>query len=184
MSLLLIYQIENELKQNRTIEVAEQLGFKVKEVSIGEVHQKIGALVGLEGYELSKEPGDISRAPSHEMILFANTTQKMIQDFITALRMDNFVFPHKAALTETTKDWTFRMLVNHIEKENRVFKAYNRLGRDVKKALILLEETKDAELERIIEEARALYDLGEDLSERNVLAVQVKLDEAIKRLSK
>lgn len=183
MSLLLIYQIENEVKQERLLEVAQELEFEVREVSLGETHEKVGALVGLEGFKKTGEIGDLDRAPSHEMILFANTDHSKIQEFISRLREDNFFFPHKAALTQTTKDWTFRMLVNHIEKENKVVRAYARLMKDIAKAEVYQEKINNDSLQAIIEEAKALKDLGEDLSERNIKLVQAKLDNFIRELA-
>lgn len=184
MSLLLIYQIENEIKQDRLVEVAQELGFQVREVAQGQAHEKVGALVGLEGFELSGQIKDLDRAPEDELILFVNTEHKLIQELISRLREENFFFPHKAALTKTTIDWTFRMLVNHIEHENKVVRSYARLMKDVAKAEAYQNKAQRPELEAILEEARALKDLGEDLSEKNIRLVQAKLDEFILNLNK
>lgn len=183
MSLLLIYQIENEIKQERLVAVAKEIGFTVKEVSQGQAHEKVGALVGLEGYPLSGEIKDLDRAPSGEMILFANSDHASIQELITRLREENFFFPHKAALTKTTIDWTFRMLVNHIEQENKLVRAYARLMKDIAKAEVYQEKVQLPELQSIIDEAKALKDLGEDLSERNIRLVQGKLEAFLSKMA-
>lgn len=179
MSLILIYQMDPMEKQETLLSIAKDLDLEVKEISQGEVHQKVGALVGLEGYEKTDEKGDLSRAPESEMVLFANVERQKIYDTIDRLREEGYTIPHKAALTRTTQDWTFRMLVNHIEQENKTVRAYTRLISRVKKAEVLQVKVEDKELQKAIEAAYALRDLGEDLSERNIREVQVQLDEAM-----
>jgi len=118
---ILIYHIEDPEKKAALIEEAEKLDFIVREVSEDEVGEKIGYLVGMDNYV---ENGMSAVPPQEEMILFAGADSLSIQTLLKNLRETPHRFPHKANLTETTKDWSFKQLVEHIEVEHRVVEAY------------------------------------------------------------
>lgn len=181
---LFIYNVEDELRKNKLVEAAEDIGFEITEITIGDLDEKIGYLVGIEGYEKSDKEPNLDNVPDEEMLLFVDVGYPPIKELMERMAKENYRFPHKAALTETTKNWTFKQLVNHIKKENQIVTEYSKLINSMKYALGLEGGQEDRELKQVIVDTQALKELGETLSERHIRGLQVRVDEIIKRLSK
>lgn len=178
---ILIYHIEDPKKKEALIREGQALDFIIKEVSEDEVAEKIGYLVGMEGYD---ESGLSSVAPQEEMILFAGADSLSISNLLQNLRETPYRFPHKASLTETTKDWSFKQLVEHIEVEHRVVNAYSKLVSSARHALALVGEKKNEELEKLLIEMQDLKEYGEDLREDHIYPLQDRMDKLIEKIKK
>lgn len=176
---ILIYHIEDPEKRETLIREGEALDFIIREISDDEVGEKIGYLVGMEGY---KESGISALAPQEEMILFAGADSLSISNLLQNLRETPYRFPHKASLTETTKDWSFKQLVEHIEVEHRVVNTYSKLVSSARHALALLGDKKDEELEELLIEMQDLKKHGEDLTEEHIHPLQERMDHFIEKL--
>ncbi|MDO5301390.1 MAG: DUF3783 domain-containing protein [Tissierellia bacterium] len=178
---ILIYEIDSKIKEARLREMAKRINLEVVAVTKDEIHNKVGALAGLSGYEL-RDPDEEDlklEAPSAEMVLFVGVDYQDIVDLLGTLREEDHSFPHKANLTPTTKDWSFRALVKHIEVENLIVRAYMRLARDCQAAEELNKELQDPEIIEAVEYAKALQGMGEDLSLRHIEQAQEKLNQAL-----
>lgn len=180
--LILAYQIENEVKAQALKKEAQDLGLEVRVLGPGDVHHKVGYLAGLEGYEASEKRLDPEKIAQSEMILFVDTPRDVLGQVLSRLQAQNFIFPHKATMTQSTKDWTFNYLVGHIEAEHAVMTAWGEMVKDVKRALAIREEAQDQDLEDALNDIQALRDLGDSISLKNVRQAHMRLVEVLDRL--
>ncbi|MDO5037409.1 MAG: DUF3783 domain-containing protein [Tissierellia bacterium] len=181
---LLIYQIENEVKDQALRQEAQAQGIEVREIKPSEVHHKVGYLAGLEGYEPSQDSLDPAKIEESEMILFVNTPREVLGQVLAQLHSQNFIFPHKATLTKSSKDWTFNYLVGHIEAEHQVMTAYARMMKDVKRGLALIERERDPQVEEALMTIQALQEMGDMLSLDNLKAAHLDLLAALEKYDK
>lgn len=172
MSTLIYYGIENEERQNKLLETADKLQIEKREVDPKELGEYLGYLAGLPGYDKRSKEEEIVK---EELLVFVDFSSELLQKFLLDLREKGEIFPHKAAMTETTKDWTFGRLVRHIQNENAVVTAWAQMIPIVKNSLEKQKTSPTKEREEAIEWSKKLREKGEDLTEEDVR-------EAIRRL--
>lgn len=172
MSTLIYYGIENEKRQTKLLETADKLQVEKREVLPEELGEFLGYLAGLEGYD---KTGNQEESVAEELLVFVDFSSELLQKFLLDLREKGEIFPHKAAMTETTKDWTFGHLVRHIQNENAVVTAWAEMLPIIKNSLEKQKVSPTAERAEAIEWSKNLREKGEDLTEEDVR-------EAIRRL--
>ena len=172
MSTLIYYGIENEERRNKLLETADHLKIKKRQVKPEELGEYLGYLAELPGYEKTDKKEEIVE---EELLVFVDFSSELLQEFLLDLREKGEIFPHKAAMTETTKDWTFGRLVRHIQNENSVVTAWAEMIPLVKNSLEKQKTAPTKEREEAIEWSKKLREKGEDLTEEDVR-------EAIRRL--
>ena len=124
MSLIIYYGIKNEERKARLIKAAREQDIALREVAQDEVGEYVGYLAGLESYE---KIGGAEDAPEDELLVFVDLHSHDLQHILVSLRDMGEVFPHKAALTETNKDWTFARLIKHIRRENAIVQEWSKM---------------------------------------------------------
>ncbi len=144
---ILIYGFRDEDRLNRIREICGELGIKIIEAKETDLNEKLGYLVGLEGYESVNQPS--STVFDTEYMNLAFFDNESLNSFLIRLREENLVVPHKSALTDTTKDWTLGYLIDHIMEEHRFMMLFN-------SAKKLLEYSKGLGREDIGDEIKSL----------------------------
>lgn len=159
--LLLTYKIENDHKKNKLRELADSLDFRIKDIKEDQVGQKVGYLAELEGFKKDMQ-AVAKKAEEVELILFVNFEEEKLIEVLKELKKEGLYFPHKAGITDTSKDWEFNYLLSHIQKENEMVVAYSNLSRDVN---YIRKKTDlcDEELERLMKEAESYGYMGDKL---------------------
>lgn len=172
MTKLIYYGIDEDKRKDVLLNTADAFNIATKEVKDEELGELLGYLAGLEGYEASGKGGD----PVHEeLLVFVDFPSELLQKFLLAMRDKGEVFPHKAAMTETTKDWTFERLVRHIKDENAVVTAWAEMLPLVKENLQRQKKEPTDARKAALEWSQNLRLKGDDLTEEDVR-------EAIRRL--
>lgn len=172
MSQLIFYGIKSEARRAHLLEAAAAQAIDVREVKKEEVGELLGYFAGLEGYE---KTGNMEEAPEDELLVFVDLHSHDLQDILLALRKMGEIFPHKAAMTETNKDWTFARLVKHIRRENAVIQAWSQMMAVAKEVIEAQESEPTKAREEALTFAKDLRLKGEDIEEGDV-------KEAIRRL--
>ncbi|MDD7363525.1 MAG: DUF3783 domain-containing protein [Peptoniphilus sp.] len=172
MTKLIYYGIDDGERKDILLDTADAFDITKREVKDEELGELLGYLAGLEGYEKAGEGGD---PIGEELLVFVDFPSNLLQQFLLELRQKGEVFPHKAAMTETTKDWTFGRLVNHIQRENSVVTSWSELLPVVKESLEKQKQVPTKARQDAIEWTKALRSKGDDLTEGDVR-------EAIRRL--
>lgn len=168
--MLLVYGITNE-KLAFIKDLAGSFQIPIRVVSEEETLYTAGCLAGLEDADQRKFvkedfPEDI------EFLLFCQLDRKTLYNFIDQAKENGYVFPHKAILTETTKNWPFSYLLGHIAQEHKLSQAYQRLGKKIKNL--------NQKNQGLIQEAKDLAKMGEDLTLDHIFQVEEKVDQALK----
>lgn len=165
---LLAYGFEKDGNKYKVIkELADKHKIEFFDIEEDMIDQKVGYLMGLEGYKKTEEKDDDNEKRDIEFLLFSDFDRKDLTDFLLELRNEGIVVPHKSIITEVTKDWKFKHLVSHIEVEHRVMEKFAKLGTYVKKAKERLKEERDAELQMAVDSAEELTKMNE-LTEKDV----------------
>lgn len=160
--LLIVYGLSKD--QQNALEEITKGTIDILEPTPDVIHQRVGYLAGLSGYEREELPAK-NFPKDIDFLLFCFTPQKNLYEVLTGLNERGYTFPYKAALTETTKDWQFSFLLEHIVEEHKLVQAYNHLGVLVKKAEEYIVEHPNVEIEKNIQQAKALPKIyGEELT--------------------
>ncbi|MDY3118280.1 MAG: DUF3783 domain-containing protein [Peptoniphilus sp.] len=176
MSKIIYYGIENESRKAHLLEAAEAEGIEVREVAPEEVAEDVGYFAGLDGYEKKNR---VSEAPKEELVVFVGLHSHALQKILLTLREKGEIFPHKAAMTDTNKDWPFVRLIYHIRRENAIVRAWSDMLAVAKEAT---EKQKTAPTEARAEAiafAKALRLKGEAMEEADVLEATRRLKESL-----
>lgn len=152
-------------RYNEILNVSNKFNIDVKNIEESDLNQKVGYLMGLPGYEKSKEEKNDKK--DLEFLLFSDFDRSELSSFILELRKLGISIPHKSVITETTKDWDFKYLLEHIEVEHRTMQKFNALGEYVKKARSVLEKEENKELENALNRALELTKM-KDLTEKDI----------------
>lgn len=163
---ILTYGFDKDSKRYADIvEIANKFNIEIANVEEEKLLEKVGFLMGIEGYESSKDKSEERK--DIEFLLFSDFDRKDLSDYLIALRDAGINVPHKSVITEMTKDWTFKELLEHIEVEHRVMEKFNLLGTYVKKGREILEKEENKALELAIEGALELTKM-KDIAEKDV----------------
>ncbi|QHI71667.1 DUF3783 domain-containing protein [Aminipila terrae] len=145
--LVLLYQLgEDTSRGSRIRAILKNLDIEVKNIEKTQINETIGYLAGMEGFGKSEDAynGDDYTT---EFIIMNALSESKLDAFLHAMMSQNLRIEHKAAVTDTNKNWTFRQLVGDIGEENEVFVALLELGKLAKegeKLDIKLYDTKNA----------------------------------------
>ncbi|WP_215506446.1 DUF3783 domain-containing protein [Peptoniphilus sp. EMRHCC_23] len=176
MSRLIFYGVDDEARRAHLLEAAEAQAIDVREVKKEEVGELLGYFAGLEGYE---KTGEAAEAPEEELLVFVGLHSHDLQKILLTLREMGEVFPHKAAMTETNKDWPFARLVTHIRRENAIIQAWSQMMA-VAKEVIQAQETEPTQArDEALTFAKDLRLKGEDIEESDVREAIRRLKESL-----
>ncbi|SHH46682.1 protein of unknown function [Anaerosphaera aminiphila DSM 21120] len=175
---LLIYGFNrDELKYNTICETAKNYDIEVGEISYEDISQKVGTLMKFPGYE--REDKKAVEAPEIEFLLFSDFDREPLMSFLKDLREAGLAVPYKSVVTETSKDWEFSYLLEHIQEEHLVMTKFNELGKLVKRAQDVLEKKESKNLRETLEyviEIKNFSEINEEIIEERYN----KLVEALK----
>lgn len=153
----LLYFGFKEQRLEKVLKTAKKFGIKTTEVKDEDFEQKVGFLFQLDDFKREEiEKGEI---PSVEFMIFSDFDRKVLQSYLIELKENGVNIPFKSVLTETTKDWSFSYLIEHIQDEHEVVKSFNELGTLIKKAQKKLDENEDPKLREAIEYALSIREI-------------------------
>ncbi|WP_036729577.1 DUF3783 domain-containing protein [Peptoniphilus mikwangii] len=161
----------------KLIEIANNLGIETETVKYDDIDKKVGILMGVEvdDTEYNSSCDEIGEI---EFLLFSDFEREVLGKFAFEIKQEGIIIPHKAVITPTSKNWSFRYLISHIKDEHKIVNKYNELGRLIKKAQEKFEKenNNNNNLKEEIDFALSIREL-KDISEKDI-------DERYNRLSK
>ena len=176
MSLIIYYGIKGEERKAHLIEAARAQDIALREVARDELGEYVGYLAGLDGYE---KLGGAEDAPEEELLVFVDLHSHDLQNILMALRDMGEVFPHKAALTETNKDWTFARLIKHIRRENAIVQAWSQMLAVAKECMEKQKTNPTDARAEALAFAKDLRLKGEAMEEADVKEAIRRLEESL-----
>ncbi|MDO5027183.1 MAG: DUF3783 domain-containing protein [Tissierellia bacterium] len=173
---ILIYGIKGE-----RLEILERVAsdhkFGLRPIRDYELDLKVSEILENKERDFG-DLGEIKGIEDFEYMLFANIHDQELYNFLEDIKGQGVYIAHKAVLTKTNVNWTLRYLINENKEEHVVMTLYGQLIKAMKVARGLLEETKDQELEGLMERAEGYmqpreFDFDELKEIYNSLALRI-----------
>lgn len=113
---LLLYHFDDKIKSG--IEnIAQQLGIEVQYIEDHQIHETMGYILNIDGFEKS-EPLDKEIQLENEFMFFAGMTDQQLDLLLEIFKVSGVPFiPYKAMLTERNVEYTFYQLYQNVAHE-------------------------------------------------------------------
>lgn len=112
---VLIYHLDDKISQ-AIKKIMSQLDVAVKEIKDCDIHQSMGYLIGIPGYEDSQETFDDKL--EKEFIFFAGFTDEQLDLVLEIFKAAQIPYiPYKAMLTPDNVVYPFYRLYQNVEEE-------------------------------------------------------------------
>ena len=113
---ILLYHVDEKLKA--IIErLCQQIGVVVKEIDDADIYQKMGYLLGIDGFE-RLEDQEIDINMDQELLFFAFMTKEQLDILLDVFKAAEIPFiPYKAMLTESNIEYLFYQLYENVAHE-------------------------------------------------------------------
>lgn len=132
------------VKGSKIRAILEEMGIKAVTVEKSQINQSVGYLAGYKGFAGDAEAFTDSGYTA-EFMLMSGLSETQLDQFLAKMRAADAVIDHKATVTETNKQWSFKELIGEIEEEHEVMQAWLALKNAVKEAEALQEADYSAE---------------------------------------
>lgn len=105
--------------------VLVRMGIRIKNIAPEQTHQKIGFLVGIDGYtkEDAPNPSLADDNISEEMLVLHQFSERRLNELLANLRKAGVRIALKAIVTESNTDWTFLELYQELKEEHAAMMA-------------------------------------------------------------
>ena len=132
------------VKGSKIRAILEEMGIEAVTVEKSQINQSVGYLAGYKGFAEDEEAFTGSGYTA-EFMLMSGLSETQLDQFLAKMRAADAVIDHKATVTETNKQWSFKELIGEIEEEHEVMQAWLALKNAVKEAEALQEADYSAE---------------------------------------
>lgn len=132
------------VKGSKIRAILEEMGIAAVTVEKSQINQSVGYLAGYKGFAGDAEAFTGSGYTA-EFMLMSGLSETQLDQFLAKMRAADAVIDHKATVTETNKQWSFKELIGEIEEEHEVMQAWLALKNAVKEAEALQEADYSAE---------------------------------------
>ncbi|WP_053956403.1 DUF3783 domain-containing protein [Inediibacterium massiliense] len=151
-AMVLLYQLgEDSARGSKVRQILKDLNIEVKTIEKSHINETIGYLAELDKYETANNPYNGDDYDT-EFIIMSALSESKLDAFLYAMMEQNLRINHKAAVTDTNKDWTFKQLIGDIADEHEVFMALLELDKLVKKAQEFNKDGYDSEKWELFQE--------------------------------
>ena len=135
---------EDTVKGSKIRAILQGMGIEAVTVEKSQINQSVGYLAGMKGFAGDAEDftGD---GYTTDFMLMSSLSETQMDQFLAKMREADAVIDHKAIVTETNKQWSFKKLIGEIEEEHEVMQAWIALSNAIKEAEKLKEADYDAE---------------------------------------
>lgn len=132
------------VKGSKIRAILKEMGIEAVTVEKSQINQSVGYLAGYKDFEGDAEAFTGSGYTA-EFMLMSGLSETQLDQFLAKMRAADAVIDHKATVTETNKQWSFKELIGEIEEEHEVMQAWLALKNAVKEAEALQEADYSAE---------------------------------------
>ncbi len=175
---------EDTVKGSKIRNILKEMGIEAVTVEKSEINRTVGYLAGFKGYNGDAEDYT-GEGYTSEFMLMSSLSETQLDNFLAKMREADAVIDHKAMVTETNKEWSFKQLIGEIEEEHETMQAWNALGNVIKEAEKLKETDYKAEdwakFKEVLDQAKKLY--GYEASAKDYNHAAAALKDAYKKLT-
>lgn len=132
------------VKGSKIRAILKEMGIAAVTVEKSQINQTVGYLAGYKDFAGDAEAFTGSGYTA-EFMLMSGLSETQLDQFLAKMRATDAVIDHKATVTETNKQWSFKELISEIEEEHEVMQAWLALKNAVKEAEALQEADYSAE---------------------------------------
>ena len=132
------------VKGSKIRAILKEMGIEAVTVEKSQINQSVGYLAGYKDFAGDAEAFTGSGYTA-EFMLMSGLSETQLDQFLAKMRAADAVIDHKATVTETNKQWSFKELIGEIEEEHEVMQAWLALKNEVKEAEALQEADYSAE---------------------------------------
>lgn len=132
------------VKGSKIRAILKEMGIEAVTVEKSQINQSVGYLAGYKDFAGDAEAFTGSGYTA-EFMLMSGLSETQLDRFLAKMRAADAVIDHKATVTETNKQWSFKELIGEIEEEHEVMQAWLALKNAVKEAEALQEADYSAE---------------------------------------
>lgn len=132
------------VKGSKIRAILKEMGIAAVTVEKSQINQSVGYLAGYKDFAGDAEAFTGSGYTA-EFMLMSGLSETQLDQFLAKMRAADAVIDHKATVTETNKQWSFKELIGEIEEEHEVMQAWLALKNAVKEAEALQEADYSAE---------------------------------------
>lgn len=113
---ILVYKLDEKIL-SVIQRISSQLGIEVREIKEEDITQKMGYILGYDGFERLDDieiDGDMDK----EFLFFAHMTDQQLDILLDVFKAASIpMIPYKAKLTESNLDYLFYQLYRNVEHE-------------------------------------------------------------------
>ncbi len=147
---ILLYTNGNHEKEAKISDLLKE-DFVVRTMDASQLHERIGYLFELDGYEASPEE---TFAPfAHEVIVFSVVDASIISEVAKILQEHELNIDRKAMLTEHNQKWKANDLFVELNEEHHYFLKRNRLNMLLQLAMKVKPESVPEEIRPAFQQA-------------------------------
>ena len=158
------------VKGSKIRAILEEMGIEAVTVEKSQINQSVGYLAGYKGFAEDAEAFTGSGYTA-EFMLMSGLSETQLDQFLAKMRAADAVIDHKATVTETNKQWSFKELIGEIEEEHEVMQAWLALKNAVKEAEALQEADYSAEkwaaFAKVLADAKKVSEVAATAEEYN-----------------
>jgi len=123
-------------------QIIEEHGLAVGELSADKLNEKVGYIIGRDGFEPASEPY-AGAAPDLEFILMDNLSEASLDRFLAACKEAGVSVGAKGITTDTNVTWTLHQLIGDISDEHELMTTMDDLSKLAKGARAIRAEDYD-----------------------------------------
>lgn len=159
MAKVLLYNIKKDYDIDKFKELADSKNIGIIQVEKEDIDQRIGYLLGFDGFEKLDEKLEDDPSLDFPFILFVGFDRDQLFEFLDLMRENGLAIQHKAGETENNVKWTLRELLIENDKEARTMGLIHRINGLLERAGELKEEHgEDPKLKELVDEMQAYFD--------------------------
>lgn len=114
--LVLLYHVEGDTR-DKILNILKQLDVEYRDIPDEDIHQKMGYLLQIPGYENSKDQIKDAKLDK-EFIFFAHMSNEQLDILLQLFKASKVPFiPYKAMLTESNIEYRFYDLYQNVQHE-------------------------------------------------------------------
>lgn len=158
MAEVLLYNIANDYDREKFENLCKEDNVGIIEVDKESIDQKVGYLLGLDGYEKNDQIKEEDPSLDFPFILFVGFERNQLFDFLDHMRKNNLTIQHKANETENNVKWTLRELLIENDKEGKTMGLIHRINGLAQRYEQLKEEYgEDEDIQNLLDEIQNYF---------------------------
>ena len=159
MAKVLLYNIKEDYNIEKFEKLADDQNVGIIRVEKDSIDQRIGYLLGFDGFEKSDEKLPDDPSLDFPFILFVGFDRDHLFDFLDLMRENDLAIQHKAGETENNVKWTLRELLTENNKEAKTMGLIHSINGLLDRAGELKKKHgEDPKLKELVDEMQAYFD--------------------------